>query len=819
MSSIISSLRFASRLWRKYPSHAILVVLTTALCLGANIAVFSAVYGVLLKPLDLPAPNRLYYLYNTQPGIGLDTSSISFRDYLDRREAEGLFDASLYHQVNVALTGGESALALHGIRTTSTFFRTIGVMPEAGAPWDPAVEDLTRPDQVVISHRVWQEMLGNQPDVVGQTISLNRESYTIVGVMPKEFRFPWNQTDVWLPSAVTPTMRSDEERGHEYWTGIARLKPDVAADTVRAQFDAIQAGIAERLPEQGAWWKSAGFGPVLRNMLKHHTEEVESLLWMVQGVALCVLLLGVCNILGLYLTQTLGRAHELTVRVSVGARLGQVGRQLVVEVLGLLAIGAIFGFLAADGLMSALDHLGFDALPRSGNIAMSGPVVAFGVALVILLGVGIGLAQTLYIWRTGLSAQLRDNGNRAVGNRGKARVRKVLVILELVLAMVLLSGAALLTQSFLRLVQVDPGYNPDGVAYGNLTIPDSVYPEDEDQVAFVDRLLTEMRQLPGVEAAGIAQVLPFSGSNWGMSYGIEGYEPENPNEDLHCNFRVVTDGYFEAMGMRLVEGRWFDAHDARADGPQVAVVSRYWLEKYGQGKSAIGRRIRVDGFSDENDEPIYREIIGVVEDIRFSHLATPSGKEMIYLPFHQATVPFANVVLRTDPALHPNAILEPMREALSRVDPQLPFARTGLLRKYLDDHLASRRAAMSLVLLSGALALILAVTGLYGVIAFSVRHRQMEIGIRMALGASPEAIFRQIGKEGFSLVLLGLGLGAASAIGAALAIRSLLFGVSALDPLSLLGAILVLGMAAAGALYLPARRAMRIDPAVALRDE
>jgi predicted permease len=790
-----------------------------ALCLGANIAVFSAVYGVLLKPLDLPQPERLYYVYNTQPGIGLNVSSISFRDYLDRREAEGLLDASLYHQVNVALTEGESALSLRAVRTTSTFFRTVGVPPLQGAPWDPANEDLSRPDQVVISHRVWKEMLEGRENIVGSPISLDRETYTVVGVMPEGFRFPWDTTDIWLPAIVTPEMRTDEERGSEYWTGIARLKPGVSPETVRAQFDAIQAGIAERLPEQGAWWESAGFGPVLRNMVEHHTEDVRVLLYMVQGVALCVLLLGVCNILGLYLTQTLGRAHELTVRVSVGANLRQIGTQLVIEVLALLSIGSILGFFAADGLIQTLEHLGFDSLPRSQNIEMSVPVILFGVGLVILLGLGIGLSQTLYAWRTGLSSQLRDSGTRTAGSRGKARVRKVLVTIELVLAMILLSGAALLTQSFRSLQKVDPGYNPEGIVYGRLTVPASIYPENSDQQSFVDRLLAETRTIPGVKAAGIAQVLPFSGSNWGMSYDIEGYEPADPNQDLHCNFRVVSDGYFEAMEMRLVEGRWFRPEDGRTDGVRVAIVSRLWLETYGLEGTALGRRINVHGFRNADGEPAYREIIGVVEDVRFSRLDTPTSKEMIYLPYNDATVPYVNVVARADPSLDPAALLEPLREALLRVDPQLPFARTGLLNSYLEDHLASRQAAMSLVILSGSLALILAVTGLYGVIAFSVRQRQTEIGIRMALGASPDAIFRQIGKEGLKLVATGLALGVVSAIGAGYAVRSLLFGISPLDPASLLGATAALALAAALALFLPARRAMRIDPAVALRDE
>ena len=816
MSAFFQHLRFAARLWNKSRLTAAVVVLTVALCVGANVAVFSAVYGVLLRPLDLPEGDRLLIVYNSTPGAGMPVHSLSFPDYLDRRAVEAFAESTCYAWGGFALTGEGEARALTACLTTHTFFDTLDVQPALGTGWREEHNEEGNHYVAVLSHNLWQTSFGGAPDIVGRTIMLDQERYTVRGVMPQEFGFPSRAIDLWTPHRITPEMRTDDARGSEYLTGIARMRPDATVEHVRAQLDAIQAANAERMPNRATYWERNNFSAYFKPYLQHTTEDEAPLLWLVQAVALFVLGLGFFNVAGLFITQTIGRRHELSVRAAVGANWRQLWTQLTTEALGIMTLGGLLGLGLAALLIEFLTVFGFDELSRASNIGLSLPVVGAAGALVLLLGFLLGTAQTLYVWRRGLASVLQTAATRT--STGRSPLRAGLVVMELGVAVVLLVGAAILTQSFFALVREDPGYSTEGVVYGRMRVPETMYPAQIDRAQFYARLGEAVAALPGVQAAGFSQVLPFSGSNWGNSYDIEGVEPEE-GRSFHANLRIASPGYFEALGLRLVEGRFLEFGDGGADGRRAVLVNRFWAEKYAPGASAVGRRLAAHGYHTNGDEePDWREIVGVVEDVRFNNLTAPLDKETLYLPLNDDPVEWMSLVARAQPGVAPMTLFAPLREALADLDPSLPFFSTGTLQGYLDRHVAGRRAAMSLVVLSGGLALILALTGLYAMLAFAVRERRREIGVRMALGAAPAAIFQQFGREGFILIGLGLALGVGGALGLAQLIRNQVHGISPTDPTTLTIAATTLALCAAAALIIPTTRAMQTNPAIALRE-
>jgi len=816
MLNPLAHLPFTLRLWKKHRLTTLVILATTALCLGANVAVFSAVYGVLLKPLNLPQPDRLVYLYNAQPGIGLDISSIAFPDYLDRREAEAFTETTTYTWRRFTLTGEGEAVSLHGVYTTHTFFDTLDVAPLMGGGWTEAEHEEGNNRVVVISHRMWQNRFGGREDIVGLEVQINRRTQTVLGVMPADFQFPHRLIDVWAPIEITPHMRSDDARGHEYLTGVARLKPGVSVEQAKVQLETIQAANAERMPDRANYWERAGFGPYIKEILLHDTAQEASLLWMVQAVAGFVLVLGLLNIMGLFVTQSIARSHELNVRAAVGANWGHLWRQLTFETLALIGLGTLLGLGLASLLIQFLNTFGFDELPRAQNIALDTPVLLVAVGLAILLSLILSTGQTLFLWRAGLARQLQAASTRTGSLH--ARFRHSLVVLELVFAVVLLTGAGLITRSFIALANEDPGYNPDGVVYGLMSLPGAAYGEDSERRNFLQRLETSAASLPGVAHAGLAQVLPFSGSNWGTSYEIEGIEfPEGENP--HCDYRIVSPGYFEAMGLRLHQGRFLEPIDGETPATSAVVVNRYWAEKHAPDGNAIGMRLRQGGREDEEGNELWSEVVGVVENMRFAHLDETTSKEMIFWSVNDMPEGYMNLVMKAQPGVETSSLLQPMRRMLSDLDPLLPFGRTGTLQGYIDRYLASRKAAMSLVLLSGGLALVLALTGLYATLAFAVRQRRREIGIRMALGARPQAILQQFSREGGTLVLIGLVVGSGAAVAMARLIQEQLHKVNTFDPAIMATVWVLLGTCALLALAIPSIRAMRTSPAVALRDD
>jgi len=830
-------LRLALRTLVKERGLAVLAIVTLALGIGANTAIFSVIDAVLLRPLPYPDADRLVQVWNTYPLMDLPEASVSVPDYFDRREGVSAFDESaLYHYVSVNLAGssesgasdGASAGApqrVVGLRATASLFPLLRAHAEVGRVFTPAEDRPGEEHVAVLSHHLWQRAFGSDPSVVGREVRLNGEGYRVVGVMPESFAFPHPRVDLWTPFAPTPEQRSDQERGREFSQMVARLAPGpTPAEGVRLaqeQIDAIHERNKERIPEAREFWETSGFGGLVVPLKEERYGHLRPLLLLLQGVVALVLLIACVNVANLMLTRLSRRQKELAVRTALGADRWSLTRLLLVESLVLSLAGGIAGVLLGVAGARAIPYLAPDLIDfarpgdPSGVLGLDPTVLAFTLGLALLTGLLFGLAPVVSLWRSETSSVLRDEGRGAGGNRRSSRLRQALVVIETALALVLLAGAGLLLRTFWTLQDENPGFVSAGVLTARVALPDAKYPEPADVATFYEQSLAAVRALPGVRSAGLVSDTPFSGHSSSASYQVVGYETGPDEPQPHGLMRVVDESYFRTMGITLLAGRTFETLDD-ADAEPVVVVDRRLVEKYFDGadpSSALDGRLSQGG---GDDAPTYR-IVGVVAPVKIQTLDKPITKETIYLPFRQNPSNTMTFVLRTD--RDPAALTEPLRRAVLSVDPEQPVYEVRTMAEQVGESLTGQRVSMLLVALFGALALVLAAVGIYGVLAFSTAQREREIGTRMALGASSRKILGLVVGEGMLLCLLGVGLGAGLAIGLGRLVRSMLFGVAPWDPVSYLAAAVLLLAVAFLACYRPARRAAHVDPAEALRSE
>ena len=811
---MLADLRFALRQLLKAPGFAVVAIATLALCIGANSAIFSVVHAILLQPYPWPDSDRLVYVYNSYPLMGLPNAGVSIPDYLDRRAGvRGLADAAIYHNQSFNLAGDRAPERLMGLEASPSLFSTLRSAPAIGRTFTEADARVGAAPTVVLSHALWADRFGADPAIVGRTIRLNDTPVTVIGVMPRGFYFPSPRVQLWAPFVFTDAERTDAERGHEFSTMIARLRPGVTLPQVQRDLDLIQARNAARLPQQRAFWTTSGFAGKAVGFLEQNVARVRAMLWLVQAGVAAALLIGCATVAGLVLARAVGRERELAIRAALGAGRLRLVRLLLVETVLLFLAGGGLGLLVANWGIAALHGLGLSTLPRAFDVRLDPAVVAFTLLGALVTGLGFGVLPAWSVSRAAAAAALKEAGTRTTAGRRTQRLRAGLVTIEIALAVMLLTTAGLLVRSFRRLEEVNPGFTAGGVLTASLDLPEAKYDQPAKLTALHDAVLSRLAATPGIRAAGATSELPFANSNNQNSYTSPEITLPAGAPQPHAQVRSADPGYLHALGLTLLRGRWFTDADT-AQAPHVVVIDQVLADRYWRGRNPVGFHINLD---DSAAKPDLWEVVGVVAPIKFRSLDENVTKETIYFPYAQSPEPGLMVVLRT--AGDPARLAAALRAAVQAADPNLPVFDVKTMTARMDEVAQPRRTPTVLLSIFSGFALLLAALGVYGVLAFFVTQRLPEFGVRMALGATGPNIAALVLRHGLRLVAGGVVTGLGGYLALSRVVGRLLYGVAPTDPVTLTLAPLVLAAVAVAACLIPARRATRADPMAALRAE
>jgi predicted permease len=807
----MQDIRYALRALLKQPMFTLVALLTLTLGIGANTAIFSLVYQILLRPLPYAEADRLVFIWNTYPLMGLEKASVSIPDYLDRRtQADAVEEAALFTGRALNLSEGGQPEQVRALAVTPSFFSTLGRQPALGRAFNEQEATPGADKQVILAHGLWRSRFGGDPSVVGRDIRMSGEAYKVVGVLPVDFELPGRDIGALVPFAFTPQQMSDQGRGNEFSQMIARLRPGATIDLANAQMKMIVDRNVERLPQNAVFVKTSGFGGFAVPIREELVGDTREPLLVLQLGVLFVLFIACANVANLLLMRATGRARELAIRTTLGAGQWRLVRQMVTEGLVLALIGGLAGLAVGYAGVRLLIALTTQQLPGATDPALHLPVMAFTLVLAMATGLVFGIVPAIAVIRGNTNTLLKEDATRGSAGRGTGVMRAALVVGETAVALMLLVGAGLLIKSFARLQQVDPGFEQENVLTAQLSLPASRYPNAAARAAFWARLLEKAQQIPGAASVGTTTNVPFNGNISSGSYSIVGYRPAPGEPAPHARQEVVGGDYFKAMQIPLIEGRLFNDGDTLTS-PPVAIVDQYLVGRYFKGRSAIGQEIQRGGA----DSPRIR-IVGVVGTINSIDLGQPVSKERIYRPVMQQAPGGGALVLKT--ALAPTELVSQVRSAVQQIDPEQPVTDVRTMEEWVDRSLEIRRAPTTLLTIFGAVALLLSAIGIYGVLAYGVTQRVREFGIRQALGADQRSILSLVLAQGIRRVGVGVAIGLAGALFLSKYLESLLFGVSAYDipVFSLVTAVLF--AVAMLACYIPARRATRIDPMVALRD-
>ena len=802
-------IRYAIRALRKQPLFTLVAVLTLALGIGANTAIFSLLYQVLLRPLPYPDADRLVFVWNTYPLMGLPQASVSIPDYIDRKtQASAIEDATLFTGGSANLADGGQPEQVRSLMVTPSFFTTLQRQPFLGRGF---TEDEARPEAdnfVILSYGLWQSRFGGDRSLVGRDIRMNGEAYRVVGVMGADFRLT-NDVGVYVPFAFTPQQMSDQARGNEFSQMIARLKPGASIEQLNGQMKMIVERNLERLPQRQAFARSSGFGGFAVDIRQQLVGEARTPLYALQGVVLAVLLIACANVANLLLMRATGRYRELAIRTTLGAGQWRLVRQMVTEGVVLSSLGAAGGLALGWIGVRTLVALSSNQVPGIAETSLHPAVLFFTLAIAVLTGLVFGVVPAISVIRGNTSSLLKDDATRGSASRATTFVRSTLVIAETAAALMLLVGAGLLIKSFGRLLDVNPGFSSERVLTASVALPANRYPDAATRSAFWTRLLEKVRAVPGVTAAGLTSNLPLSGNVSSGSYSIVGYTPGPSEPEPHGRQEVVGGDYFRTLQIPLLQGRVFTDSDT-AESPRVVVIDQYLVNRYFANRNPLGQEIQ----RGQGPQGRYT-IVGVVGTINAIDLAQPVNKERIYYPIAQQPRPGMALVLKS--ALEPSQLVAQVRSAVQEIDPEQPLASVRTMDEWVSRSLEGRRTPMVLFVLFGVVALLLSAIGIYGVLAFNVAQRVREFGIRQALGANSQSILALVFKQGLTTAGIGLVLGLLASYGLSRYLETLLFGVQARDWMVFSIVTVLLFAVAALACYIPARRATRIDPIVALR--
>ena len=800
---MLADLRYALRMLARNPGFAFVSIFALALGIGANSAIFTVVNSVLLEPLRFYQPQQLVVVRERNLEAGFPEFSLSPGNYLTyNNENHSFTGIAAIAGGNVNYAGAQEPERLRASRVTSNFFAVLHAQPALGRSFTKEENQLGADHVVILSYGLWQRRFGARTSAIGETMRLDGVSYAIVAVMPKDFDFP-SRTDLWRPL----TMKQDQwaQRGGHYLSGIGRLRPGATVESASADLNTIARRLQQAFPGSNHGWDT-----LLVGLQERVVGKVRPMMLTILAAVGFVLLIACVNLANLLLSRSASRRREIGIRGALGAGKPRLIRQLLTESLVLSAFGTAIGIGIAWAGTRMLTSVPPSILPRAAEISLDLRAVLVTAGIGVLTGILFGLAPALQMARADLHSSLREGGRgNSMGFRKNA-VRSALVMGEVALALVLLSGAGLLMRSFYSLASVDTGFDPHGVLTFRVNLPQAKYPKDEQQLALFDRALDALRALPGVASAGAASIFPLAGNDYILTFSQVGKPPKPPGQENSAMYYAVTPGYFESLRIPLKAGRYFSQTDA-PNAPATAIISESMVKQFYPNQNPIGQRLIVGG---PNNKP--SEIVGVVGDVRDEELES-KGRVAIYQPESQSVFESLYFGIRTTG--DPESLISSVRTVFRNLDPELPLDAIGTADSLVETSLSQRRFAMLLMAIFAAIALALAMIGIYGVLAYSVNQATQEIGIRVALGAKRADVLRLVFAYGGALVAAGIAVGMLAAFASGRLLESQLFEVRATDPATYAAVAVALSLTGFAACFVPALRALRVDPIVALRTE
>lgn len=818
IDSLLQDLRYGARMLLKKPGFTFTVICTLALGIGANSAIFSVVNAVVLRPLPYADPARLVMVWETRPGN--DRRYVAPGNFADWRAQAQSFEQLAGYAINgVNLTGHGEPERLGCAAVTTNLFATLGVTALKGRTFVP--EDAARQDGrvVVLSYGLWQRSFGADPNIVGQRLTLDGQSYTVVGVMPAGFQFP-AEADLWLPgfhdTPVAPAMAMQfpnanfpTSRDVHFSFVVGRLKPDAPLRQAQAEMDAIAARLAQQYRAT-----NEGLGINIIPLHQQIVGRIEPVLFILLAAVAFVLLIACTNVANILLARLTQRERELAVRVALGASRPRLLRQMLTESLLLSFIGGLAGLLLGLWGVALFVKLSPGDIPRLDEVRLDWRLLAFSLLVSLATGIAFGLLPALQATRLDPQRALAESGTKVSGSPRQRRLRHLLVVCEIALAQVLLIGAGLLLISFAHLQAVKPGFNPHNLLTARLALPTEKYADDSRKTDFYNRLLERLQALPGVRSAALVMSLPLTDLTINRGFVVEGRPQPRPGENISVDYQVISPNYFAAMEIPLLRGRAFTEADD-ADKPRVVIIDESMARKYFPAADPVGQRIAL---GDPNRQDSWCTIVGVVDSVHYASIDTLPAPTA-YTPYRQDRESWARmaVVLRT--SVEPASLTAAVRSAVATVDPDQPVTKVETMEQLMGEAVSRPRFIMLLLGVLATVALALAAIGIYGLLSYSITERTRELGIRLALGAPKRAVFKLVMGQGLLLTLLGIGIGLLAALALTRFLTDLLFGVSSTDPLIFGLIALLLSIVALVACYLPARRAANVDPLIALQYE
>ena len=805
MSRLVQDLRYAGRTLRKSPVFTVVAMFTLALGIGANSAIFTLINAALLRPLPFPEPERLVLVREDSSMFGLKDSPVAIGNYVEWRAQNHVFQQmGAIEQRTFRLTGTGEAQQIRGCLTSASAFQVLGLQPTLGRLFREDEDQPGTAKTAILSDGLWRREFGGEAGIVGQTAEINDEKYRIVGVMPAGFRFPDSNNELWAPLGSAYSPSEFPNKGRHNAVVVARLKPEMSIAQANQEIAAIARRLEREFPQTNA--KVGAFVAPLRD---HFVADLRSVLTVLAGAVGFVLLIACANIANLLLSRASNRRREVAIRAAIGASRGQVARQLLIENLLLAGGGGFCGLGIAAWGVKFLARMLPSGIAAMSAVTVDLRVLGFTLAVSLLTGFAFGLAPLYDMLRVDLHQMLKQGGARQGTTAGSRVMRRGLVVAEVALTFVLVVGAALFMQSFARLRGMDPGFRTADILTLKTPLSGRWYGDPAKRTAFYRQVLERVGSLPGVISAGFTNGIPLVVKGNVNGFTIEGEPKLSGNTFSNANYRIVTEDYLQTIGVPLRAGRYLDRHDT-ADLPPVVLINEAMKRKFWPNENALGKRLRF------GSSLPWVTVVGVVGDIRQSGLDRPSSAEM-YLPSLEDPTPLSGLAIRTK--ADPSGLAQAVRREIRAVDKDVPITEVATMEEILDREVFQRRVQVLLLGIFAAVALMLASLGIYGVLAYLVSQRTQEIGVRMALGASPRDILLGVAGQGVALSVAGMALGGAAALGLTRVVSKLLYGVAASDPPTFLAVGALLLAVASAASYLPARRAMNIDPILALREE